>query len=123
MSQQTYPTRIYTGPDAQRAGATRWIDGDLFVVAGTGALWVRVSGAWVAVAGSFTGDFLELAETVQPAAPAANSVRIYAVDNGAGRTQLMALFATGDAQQIAIQVIPVATTGNPIGLLLALTYA
>lgn len=46
MSEQTYPTRIYTGPDTQRTGATRWIDGDLFVVAGTGALWVRVAGAW-----------------------------------------------------------------------------
>jgi len=30
-------------------------------------------------------------------------VRIFAQDNGAGKTQLMALFATGAAQQIAIE--------------------
>jgi hypothetical protein len=34
-----------------------------------------------------------------PAAPATNSVRIYAEDNGAGKTRLMALFATGSAVQ------------------------
>jgi hypothetical protein len=38
-----------------------------------------------------------------PAAPAANQVRIYAEDDGTGKTRLMALFATGVAQQIAIQ--------------------
>lgn len=45
----------------------------------------------------------ELIEMTAPAAPAANSVRIFAQDNGAGKTQLMALFATGAAQQIAIE--------------------
>jgi hypothetical protein len=45
---------------------------------------------------------LELAEMTAPAAGAANTVRIYAVDNG-GRTQLMALFSSGAAQQLAIQ--------------------
>ena len=45
-------------------------------------------------------DFVEM---TAPAAPAANSVRIYAVDNGSGKTQLMARFATGAAQQIAIE--------------------
>ena len=38
-----------------------------------------------------------------PSAPATNSVRIYAEDNGAGKTRLMALFATGSAVQIAIE--------------------
>jgi len=38
-----------------------------------------------------------------PAAPAVNAVRIYAEDNGAGKTRLMALFNTGAAQQIAIE--------------------
>jgi len=47
---------------------------------------------------------LELPEwATAPAAPAANNVRIYAEDNGAGKTRLMALFATGAAQQIAIE--------------------
>jgi hypothetical protein len=53
--------------------------------------------------GSTNGAALQFSEQTAPAAPAANSVRIYAVDNGAGKTQLMALFASGAAQQIAIQ--------------------
>ena len=46
---------------------------------------------------------LELAEMTAPGAGAVNTVRIYAVDNGAGKTQLMAIFNTGAAQQLAIQ--------------------
>jgi hypothetical protein len=49
------------------------------------------------------GDFIQLTEETAPAAPASNKVRIYAQDNGAGKTQLMARFATGAAQQIALQ--------------------
>ena len=54
-------------------------------------------------AATTAGSAVELDEMTAPAAPAANSVRIYAVDNGSGKTQLMALFATGAAQQIAIE--------------------
>jgi hypothetical protein len=50
-----------------------------------------------------TSQHLQFAETTAPAAPAANSVRIYAEDNGSGKTRLMALFPTGVAQQIAIE--------------------
>jgi hypothetical protein len=46
---------------------------------------------------------VELVEVTAPAAPATNRVRIYAEDNGSGKTRLMALFATGAAQQIAIE--------------------
>ena len=46
---------------------------------------------------------IEIAEMTAPAAGAANTVRIYAVDNGAGKTQLMALFSSGSAVQLAIQ--------------------
>jgi hypothetical protein len=49
------------------------------------------------------GTALELQEMTAPGAPAANFVRIYAVDNGSGKTQLMAQFATGAAVQIAIE--------------------
>lgn len=38
-----------------------------------------------------------------PAAPPPNRVTIYAVDNGSGKTQLMALFHSGAAQQLSIQ--------------------
>ena len=46
---------------------------------------------------------LSLSERTAPSAPASNGVYIYAQDNGAGKTQLMALFASGAAQQIAIE--------------------
>lgn len=51
----------------------------------------------------FQSGYSELQEMTAPAAPAANFVRIYAEDNGSGKTRLMARFATGAAQQIAIE--------------------
>ncbi len=50
-----------------------------------------------------TGAFLSGVEQTAPAAPAANGYRIFAQDNGGGKTQLMVIFASGAAQQIAIQ--------------------
>ena len=47
--------------------------------------------------------YTEMAEMTAPASPAANKVRIYAEDDGAGKTRLMARFATGAAVQIAIE--------------------
>lgn len=52
----------------------------------------------VAVTGYIAG-----AEQTAPAAPAANGYRIFAQDNGAGKTQLMVIFASGAAQQLAIE--------------------
>jgi hypothetical protein len=49
------------------------------------------------------GAYHEMAEMTAPAAPATNSVRIYAEDNGSSKTRLMARFATGAAVQIAIE--------------------
>lgn len=46
---------------------------------------------------------LHLQEQTAPSAPSANNVYLYAQDNGAGKTQLMARFATGAAQQVAIE--------------------
>ncbi len=48
-------------------------------------------------------EYSQLTEMTAPAAPATNSVRIYAEDNGAGKTRLMALFATGSAVQLGIE--------------------
>ena len=45
---------------------------------------------------------ITMSEMAAPAAPAANGVVIYAVDNG-GKTQLMARFPSGVAQQIAFE--------------------
>lgn len=47
-------------------------------------------------------NVLELVEQEAPSAPDANRVRIYAEDNG-GKTQLLALFNTGEPQLIAEQ--------------------
>ena len=47
--------------------------------------------------------YTEIAEMTAPAAPAANKVRIYAEDNGSGKTRLMARFGSGDPVQIAIE--------------------
>ena len=52
---------------------------------------------------TLNGKFLEFIEQSAPSAPSTNEVRIYAEDNGSGKTKLMALFATGAAQQIAIE--------------------
>lgn len=49
------------------------------------------------------GTYLEGVEMVAPAAPAADSWRLFGQDNGAGKTQLMVIFSSGAAQQIAIQ--------------------
>jgi hypothetical protein len=49
------------------------------------------------------GIHVNLIEMTAPSAPAANSVNIYAEDNGSGKTRLMAIFPTGAAQQIAIE--------------------
>jgi hypothetical protein len=54
------------------------------------------------ISGGVGGSF-ELWEMTAPAAPTANRVRIYAEDDGTGKTRLMARFATGAAQQIAIE--------------------
>ena len=51
----------------------------------------------------FLSEYIETSEMTAPAAPAANGVRIYAEDNGSGKTRLMAKFATGAAVQIAIE--------------------
>ena len=50
-----------------------------------------------------TGAGAEFIEMTAPSAPSANRVRFYAEDNGSGKTRLMALFATGAAQQVAIE--------------------
>jgi len=49
------------------------------------------------------GGSLEMLEQTAPSAPSADAVRIYAEDNGSGKTRLMAIFPTGVAQQIAIE--------------------
>lgn len=57
-----------------------------------------------AIAGLLTvGEYIEQTEIVDPAAPAANKARLYAKDNGAGKTQLVVRFPTGAVQVIATE--------------------
>lgn len=48
-------------------------------------------------------NYLALTEMSAPASADANNVRIFAQDNGSGKTQLMAIFQSGAAVQIAIE--------------------
>lgn len=52
---------------------------------------------------AYISKFIEGAEMTAPAAPGGNGYRMFAEDNGSGKTRLMVIFATGAAQQLAIQ--------------------
>lgn len=74
-----------------------------FVGSGASARsWDIISDGSLSYEGTGSGH-ITMREQTAPAAPAANGVRIYAEDNGAGKTRLMALFATGVAQQLAVE--------------------
>jgi len=70
---------------------------------------VEMSDADTVVPGQDTSDvlgqqFIELDElSADPEAPAANKARIYAKDNGSGKTIVYARFATGAVQAMATQ--------------------
>lgn len=68
-----------------------------------GAIARDGAGVQVVAADGTTGAFLSGVEQTAPAAPAANGYRVFSQDNGAGKTQLMVIFSSGAAQQIAIQ--------------------
>lgn len=75
-----------------------------------GSEWARLQSASLGIGTASPASRLDIdagaltmKEMSAPSAPAANSVVIYAVDNGSGKTKLMALFSTGVAQQIAIE--------------------
>jgi len=53
--------------------------------------------------GALQTGVLAMYERTDPAAPAADVAYLYAKDNGAGKTQIMAMFSSGAAQQVAIQ--------------------
>jgi hypothetical protein len=64
----------------------------------------RAAAGIIKITDSSTGaGALQLQEMTAPSAPGSNEVRIYAEDNGSGKTRLMAKFPTGAAVQIAIE--------------------
>lgn len=99
---------IGSGPlmQVRNAGATRsWAQQlsassnlDWWHLDGSWTKYMTLSTAGLAVTGYYAGT-----EQTAPSAPAADGYRIFAQDNGAGKTQLMVIFATGAAQQIAIE--------------------
>ena len=71
--------------------------------AGSGADNVSVNVTPAGTAGVNVGNFIQLTEMSAPSAGAANTARIFTVDNG-GKTELMVQFASGTAIQLAIEV-------------------
>lgn len=53
--------------------------------------------------GSTGAGLLQFEETTDPTAPAANNAILYAKDNGAGKTQIVARFPTGAIQVLATE--------------------
>lgn len=98
-----------------RGGANILKTDDSFHIAagGTAALSLLGGGATIvgdlvvrsgaATQQGFVSGYHEMSEIADPAAPAANKARIYARDNGAGKTQLVVLFPTGAVQVIATE--------------------
>lgn len=81
----------------------RWQISNVGNITDQGTSSIRLNGGLgIAVANTATGT-LGMTEIATPSAPAADGVLLFAKDNGAGKTQLMALFASGAAQQVAIQ--------------------
>ena len=101
-------------PTAYTAGSTVWVGNSTFLAgfATTGIIvggnsdvgFKRTAAGIVGITNTTTGGgVLGMQEVTAPSAPSTDGVYIYAEDNGSGKTRLMALFATGAAQQIAIQ--------------------
>lgn len=85
--------------------ATPDLDGIFFVATDTHQQYVGIAGTWAAV-GRVSGTVMgaiPFTEISDPSAPAANGARLYARDNGAGKTQLVVRFNSGAVQVIATE--------------------
>jgi hypothetical protein len=83
---------------------------DRFVIDADGGLrWGSGAGAtdvllhWIAANVLKLEDVLEIPELAAPAAPGANNARVFAQDNGAGKTQVAVRFPTGTAVVLATE--------------------
>lgn len=87
----------------RNVGRVAWTDGD--ALAGTADITITRAAANILGIANFSsgGGAVQLTEMTAPSAGAANTARIFCEDNGAGKTRLMVQFATGAAQQIAIE--------------------
>lgn len=94
---------ITTASDLNATGSIQAAATQKILWAGRARLYSAADGIMEITDSADAGGVLKLSERTAPSAPAADKVYIYSQDNGAGKTQLMALFSSGAAQQIAIQ--------------------
>lgn len=97
------PTYAFASASGTMTGVTATLDVTGAPIAGTNLSSFANACALRVRDRAYHDKDLELVEMTAPSAPVTNNVRIYAEDNGSGKTRLMALFATGAAQQIAIE--------------------
>ena len=94
----TKDSTTYLSAQHYTGSTTKGVNFTLTVTKSTGATYAYCDADQFQIT-----KLLKMTEMTAPSAPSGNSVYIYAVDNGSGKTKLMALFASGAAQQIAIQ--------------------
>ena len=84
---------------------TPQLNESFFVASDTHQQYVGIAGAWAAVGrvGGTTMGATPFTEISDADAPAANGLRLYARDNGAGKTQLVVRFNSGAVQVIATE--------------------
>jgi fibronectin-binding autotransporter adhesin len=92
---------------ASERGSGTDVNSMVFSVGNVGTLLeaMRISSTGAVTMASTLGlaSYIQGTEEAAPAAPSANGYRIFAQDNGGGKTQLMVIFSSGAAQQLAIQ--------------------
>ena len=73
-------------------------------------IWIDDAGGTLQIEYTFSstkldlwGNYIEFTEQTAPGAGSANTARLYAVDNGSGKTQLAVVFSSGAAQILATQ--------------------
>jgi hypothetical protein len=84
--------------------ATRYLQRDgehVFYACASGTAGNAIT--WVTLLKLMVAGGMELYERTDPSAGAANSARLYARDNGSGKTQLCVIFATGAVQVLATE--------------------
>jgi len=81
-----------------------WVDAfNTFSTPTVGLIWGASEVVKLFNPNTAAGAAFQMVEMTAPSAAPANSGRIFLQDNGAGKTQLMVIFASGAAQQIAIE--------------------
>jgi hypothetical protein len=90
----------------RRGGTAKWSIGlNVTATAADSLDFYSSGGRFVRFLDINSGPVIELSAEVSatPSAPAANRVRLYAIDNGAGKTSLRCIFSSGAEQTLATQ--------------------